>query len=83
MATKKNMKQMKQALKEWMTDPDNNAHRFVSQTKLKEMMKAIDPDIRMDKKVHLAACRELGLQVIKGMARCYDNKRVTVRASDL
>ena len=76
-------KAMQKSLKQFMTDEDNNPHRLVSATKLKELAKAMDPDIRMDKQVHLAVCREVSIIVKKAMLRCYDNKRSTIRPADL
>lgn len=76
-------KQMQKSLKKFMTDEDNNPHRLVSAAKLKELAKAMDPDIRMDKQVHVALCREIAGVVKKAMLRCYDNKRSTIRPTDL
>ncbi len=82
-AEKPTAKAMQKSLKQFMTNDDNNPHRLVSAAKLKELAKALDPDIRMDKQVHLAVCREVSIIVKKAMLRCYDNKRSTIRPADL
>ncbi|KKM81092.1 hypothetical protein LCGC14_1333210 [marine sediment metagenome] len=76
-------KQMQQSLKAWMTDEDNKPHRLISASKIKDLAKAMDPDIRMPKDLHVALCREIAMTLKKAMLRCYDNKRATLRPLDL
>ncbi len=75
--------QMKKLFAEWMTDEENKGKRLVNAAKLKELSKAIDPEIRMNEKVHTAFCREVGRVLINAMRRTWDNKRVTIRGSDV
>lgn len=84
----KKVKKSKAALlnnrkKEFLTDEESNAHRLVSQSKLKELAKTIDPEIRMDKKVHGAMVKLVAQTMVKAITRCYDNKRKTIRPSDV
>jgi hypothetical protein len=86
MAKKKDrpkLKMMNQRKKDFMADPENNIHRLVSASKLKEFAKTIDPDIRMDKKVHRALVAQVANMIVKAISRCYDNKRGTIRPSDI
>lgn len=80
---KPNAKELQDRLKEWMTDSDNNPHRLVSASKLAELAKAMDPDIRGAKKIQAKLVREVALMLKKAMMRCYDNKRATLRDSDI
>lgn len=61
----------------------SDGDRLVSKSKLKAMAKAVDPKIRMDNRVHAAAIKEVAKMVLKAMRRTYDNKRGTIRPSDL
>ena len=81
--TKPSLGQMKKLFAEWMGDEDNKGKRLISVAKLKELSKAIDPEIRMDAQVHTAFCRELGRVLINAMRRTWDNKRITIRGSDV
>ena len=76
-------KVMSERKKEWLSNEDNNAHRLISTAKLKDFVKAIDPEGRMDGKFHDAAVKELTSKIVKAMKRCYGNKRTTLRGMDL
>lgn len=83
MSDKPDAKTMQKRLKQWMTDEDNKPHRLINAAKLVEVAKAMDPDIRGTKGIHTALVREVALTIKKAMLRCYDNKRATLRDSDL
>lgn len=76
-------KQLRKALKNYMTDEDNSPHRLVSNAKLKELAKTLDPSIRVDKELHFAVCKLVAKRLVEAMERTYDNKRGTIRPSDL
>jgi len=80
---KPNLNQMKALFAEWMRETDNKGTRLVSVAKLRELSKALDPEIRMDAQVHTAFCREVGRLLINAMRRTWDNKRVTIRGLDV
>ena len=80
---KPNQKQLKKAFMEWMKDADNNPQRLVAASKIKELAKALDPDIRVDSKVHFAMLKEVGRVMIRAIGRTYDNKRSTIRPTDI
>lgn len=81
--SKPKLKVMNQRKKDYIADAENGAHRLVSASKLKELAKTIDPNIRMDKKVHRAMVNQVASIIVKAISRCYDNKRGTIRPSDL
>jgi len=80
---KPNLPELRQRFVDWISNEENKGKRLVNDSKLKELSKALDPEIRMDSKVHTAMCREIGRVLIKAMLRTWDNKRVTVRGSDV
>ena len=80
---KPNPKEIRKRMQAWFKDEGNNPHRLVSQSKLKELVKHIDPDGRMDKQFHQAVYREVGMMVSKALVRCHGNKRGTLRGMDL
>jgi len=80
---KPDAKLMQMRLKQWMSDDDNKPHRLVSATKLNEIAKVMDPEIRGGKGIQTAVVREVALMIKKAMLRCYDNKRATLRPLDL
>lgn len=80
---KPDAKTMQKRLKAWMADEDNKASRIIGASKLMEMAKAMDPDIRGVKGVHTTLVREVAKAVKKAMLRCYDNKRTTLRPTDI
>jgi len=80
---KPSAEKMQKLLDAWMSNEDNNLQRLISATKLKEIARAMDPDIRLDAGTHGALCREVALLLMKALQRCYDNKRLTIRPLDL
>jgi len=83
MSEKPTPKAMQKALKTWMTNEENNSHRLVGASKIKELAKAMDPKIRLDTELQAAVCRKVATMIKEAMKRCYDNKRSTIRPSDL
>jgi len=76
-------KQISANFRKWWNDKDSQANRVLTASKFKEMMKALDPNIRLQDGLHDAACKELFKLMKKAMLRAYDNKRTTVRPGDL
>ncbi len=71
---------MRKRLRKFLTE---DGGRLVSKSKLKALAKSMDPKMRMDARVHDAAVKAMGLMIMKAMQRVYDNKRGTIRPSDL
>ena len=57
--------------------------RLVGKSTLKALAKAIDPKIRIDSRTHVALVHAVAKLMLKAMRRTYDNKRGTIRPSDL
>lgn len=80
-------KQMMQGFKKWFGAPDSdtrkNARKIITASKLRDMIKAMDPEGRVQADVHDAICTEVAEMVRKAFLRAYDNKRTTIRPSDL
>lgn len=80
-------RQMSQGLNEWWGEEDSeerkNARKLITATKLKELLKALDPNGRMQADVHDAICKDVAKVLKKALMRAYDNKRMTIRPSDL
>ena len=74
-------KTMRSRMKAYISSGD--ADRVVSKSKLKEMIKTIDPSLRADSKLHQKVVRELAQTLVRAAERCYDNKRGTIRPLDL
>lgn len=57
--------------------------RLVSKSKLKALAKAMDSKIRVDSRTHATLLKTVARMVLKAMRRVYDNKRGTIRPSDI
>jgi len=58
-------------------------NRLVGNKSLKELVKAIDPDMSMKGDFHEHVIREVGKLVYKAMLRCRGNNRKQVSSVDL
>ncbi len=79
--TDKQKAQMTQRFKAHMSS--DGISRLVGGKGLKELVKAIDPDMSMKSELHAAVVREVGVAVYKAMMRCRGNNRKQVAPIDL
>ena len=57
--------------------------RLIGKSTLKELVKAVNEDLRIDATLQAALVQEVGPIVFKAIQRCYGNNRKTVKPVDL